>query len=133
MRCRHLTRIALRLGIVAAVAAVTLAPTAQGQTSQVQSLHDALHLSAAQEDAWRTFQTAIAPDSDQAARDQSAAQMMPTLSAPRRVDLSIAVLQADLATLERRGAALKVFYATLSQQQQKIFDQQTAPQSPRGQ
>jgi hypothetical protein len=43
------------------------------------------------------------------------------------VALSIAAAEADLATLRRRGEALRVFYATLSPAQQAEFDRQTTP------
>jgi hypothetical protein len=93
----------------------------------MQSLHDALRLSAGQEPAWRKFEAAASTDQAQEqAREQRAAQMMPTLTAPRRVDLSIALLRSELAALEARGAAVKVFYAVLSPAQQATFDQQTA-------
>jgi len=118
-----------RLLGLAAVAALSLssAALAQAQGPDLQGLHDALKLSASQEEAWNAFQTASLPDPDQAARQRNAAELMPTLTAPRRVDLSIAAMQADLQAFERRGAALKAFYATLSPAQQAVFDNQTAP------
>jgi cell division protein FtsB len=53
--------------------------------------------------------------------------MLPHLTSPQRVDLSIAAMEADMQTLRARGAALKAFYATLSSGQQQIFDSQTLP------
>jgi hypothetical protein len=103
------------------------AQPSNAQSSNMQSLHDALHLSATQEIAWHTFQAAMAEDPSQAARQRSAAVLMPTLTAPRRVDLSIALMEGDLQTLRRRGNALKTFYATLSPEQQGVFDKQTSP------
>lgn len=100
---------------------------APGNATQMQHLHDALHLRPDQQQAWQTFQAATATDPQEAARRRSAVQLMPTLTAPRRVDLSIAAMRADLQALERRGAALKSFYATLTPDQQRTFDQQTAP------
>ena len=69
-------------------------------------------------------------DPAETARQRNTAAMMPTLNGPRRVDLSIAAMQADLEALKRRGAALKVFYATLSPEQQAIFDRETLPRQP---
>jgi hypothetical protein len=109
------------------VAALALASPAWAQTSDLRGLHDALGLSAAQDDAWRAFQAASHADPQESARRQNAAEMMPTLTAPRRVDLSVAAMEAELRSLERRGAALKAFYATLTPAQQAIFDKQTAP------
>jgi hypothetical protein len=110
-------------------AAMTLASTAvaRSRAPDLHRLHDELNLSASQEEAWNAFQSASEPDPQDAARARSAAQMMPGLHAPQRVDLSIAAMKADLDELERRGAALKTFYATLSPEQQAAFDKETAP------
>lgn len=116
---------------VSLLAALALASAAQAQTPSRQpnlhQLHDALNLSSSQEDAWNTFQAAMQPDPQEEARQRSASDMMPSLHAPQRVDLSIAAMQADLHDLERRGAAVKSFYATLSPEQQQVFDRMTAP------
>jgi len=111
-----------------ALAALAGASAATAQTANLGSLHDALHLTAAQEPAWRDFQLASAPTADQAARQRAAQSMLPHLTSPQRVDLSMAAMQADMETLRARGAALKRFYATLSPAQQQIFDRQTLPQ-----
>ena len=105
-----------------------LAQPSGGETQdQLRSLHGALHITAAQESAWQAFVAASQPDPQQQARERSAQQMLPTLTAPQRVDLSIAAMQADIATLRERGAALKAFYATLTPAQQATFDRQTLP------
>jgi hypothetical protein len=117
-----------RLAASALAAALSLAGAAQAQRApDLQELRDALHLSASQEGAWAAFAASSQPDPDQEARERAARQLMPTLHAPQRVDLSLAAAQADLDTLRRRGAALKAFYATLSPGQQAIFDEETAP------
>ncbi len=112
-----------------AAAAVMLAPAAHAQAPDLHKLHDALNLSASQEEAWNAFQASALPDPNQAARERAAATMMPSLHAPQRVDLSIAAMQADLDTLQRRGTALKAFYGVLSPEQQAVFDRQTAPRA----
>lgn len=117
----------LSLPLLLSLGALALAGVARAQTSSLDDLHDALHLTPAQQEAWRAF-AASTQDAEQAARDRSAQEMLPTLSAPRRVDLSIAVARADLDALERRGAALKAFYGQLTPAQQATFDRETAPQ-----
>ena len=112
--------------VIAAALAGTASAQSQSQGPDLHQLHDALNLSAAQEPAWNTFQAAMAPDAQAAARDRSAGEMMATLHAPQRVDLSIDAMEADLQDLQRRGAAIKAFYATLSPAQQAVFDRQTA-------
>ena len=127
---------AIRLPAVAALAAaLAIASVAWAQTTGLQGLHDALGLSPAQETSWQTFVAATSSRGEREARQQRAAEMMPTLTAPQRADLSIAMMQADLATLETRAAALKAFYAVLTPAQKVTFDRQTAPQEqpPRGQ
>jgi hypothetical protein len=119
----------LRAATVSILAALALSPAAyaQSRAPDLHRLHDALNLSAAQEEAWNAFQTASEPNPQDEARDRTAAQMMSGLHAPQRVDLSIAAMKADLDTLEHRGEALKTFYATLSPDQQTVFDRETAP------
>jgi len=111
-----------------AIAALGFAASVNAQSQQLNELRDALHLTAAQQAAWRDFAAASAPDAEREARERSAEEMLPKLPAPRRVDLSIAVAKSDLESLERRGAALKAFYAQLTPTQQAIFDRETARQ-----
>ena len=116
----------IALPVLFAIAALALAASAAAQSLDLNDLRDALHLTPAQQSAWRDFAAANAPDADREARERSAEEMLPKLPAPRRVDLSIAVAKADLESLERRGAALKAFYAQLTPTQQAIFDRETA-------
>jgi hypothetical protein len=107
-----------------------LAGAARAQ-SPISQLHDALHLTAAQEDAWRAYQAAVAPDPDQRARAEAAAAMAPRLPTPRRLALIRAQMQADLATFDHDAQAVTAFYTALTPDQQQAFDRQTArPRSP---
>lgn len=111
-----------------ALALGAFGPSARAQQgSNFDGLHDALHLSAAQEPAWEAFKAASQPNADQEARARAAQAMLPQLTSPQRVDLSVAAMQADLDTLRARGQALKVFYAVLSPGQRQIFDRQSLP------
>ena len=123
MASRPLTR-ALVAVAFAAFAAISMA---QPQPSGLQRLHDALHLTANQQGAWTAFAATAALDPEAAAQARSAQSMMPTLRSPQRVDLSVAAMRAQLEALERRGRALKTFYATLSPAQQATFDRETLP------
>jgi protein CpxP len=116
-----------RLFVLAIVAAIMSLPV-QAQSPQLQKLHNDLNLTPRQETAWQAFETATMIDPQEAARRRSAAQMMPNLTAPQRVDLSISAMQADLDSYKRRGTALKTFYATLTAPQQAIFDHETVTQ-----
>jgi len=113
--------------LLAGLALAASGSAALAQGPNLQGLHDALHLSQSQEAAWQSFQAASQPDPQQTARARAAQAMLPRLTSPQRVDLSIAAMQADLRTMQDRGAALKAFYVTLSPDQQLIFDRQTLP------
>jgi len=111
------------------VAALLLAPSgpALAQARDSGELHAALHLTQPQEAAWRDYQMALEPDPVQQSRHRSAQVMMVGLPTPRRIDLLDANMQADLEVMHRQGEATKAFYATLSPEQQKVFDRETLP------
>ncbi len=115
-----------------AFSVLAFAGAVRAQTPDLSSLHDALHLSQAQESAWRTYTHAIAPDPQAEARHRQAALLLPTLTTPRRVDLVDAEMQDDLAVLQRQGQAVKTFYALLTPSQQLTFDRQTKPNAQQG-
>jgi hypothetical protein len=120
-----MTRTSIFMASAFAVVAVAAAARAQGP--DLQRLHDDLRLTPNQEGAWHAFAQASTPDPNQVARDRRAQQMMPQLTSPQRVQLSIDVMEADLQTLRERGQALKAFYATLSPGQRVTFDRDTLP------
>jgi hypothetical protein len=104
-------------------------PSAQpgGSQAELASLHASLRITAAQESAWRAFVAASGPDAQQQARERAAQAMLPSLTAPQRVDLGLAAMEADLASFRERGAALKAFYASLTPDQRTTFDRETLP------
>lgn len=112
---------ALALAFAAPVAAQP------GQEPSLQGLHDALRLRPDQEQAWQIFLQASSPDPQEDARHRDAYQRLGSLRAPQRFDLSIQMMRADLAAMERRASALSAFYATLSPDQQAAFDRETMP------
>jgi hypothetical protein len=139
MRASHLvlaTFLSVSLGIAGAWAQPQGAPGPgmdQGMDQGMEQLHRALRLSGSQEDAWRAFQQAYAMDQQEMERQRSAARRMAQMTAPQRVDMALEMQRADLAAQQRRGAALKTFYATLNPQQQQIFDRETLPPDDGGQ
>ena len=84
-----------------------------------------LKLSPAQEGAWGTFVAAMKPTGDMMAKrpDRAALAKLPT---PERIDKMKALHTQHMndmsAAMEQRGEATKVFYATLTPEQKKIFD-----------
>jgi hypothetical protein len=117
----------LRLLGVSTVFILLTLTAVQAQNLGMRGLHDGLNLRPEQEDSWQTFQNANIADPEETARRRNAAETMPNLTAPQRMDLSINLLKGDLDALVRRGAALKAFYATLSPEQQSAFDRKTMP------
>lgn len=84
-------------------------------------LHDKLKLTAAQEPAWATFTAANAPKKpagDWKAKREAFAK----LSAPQRMEQWIAMSKERIAGQEARLGSLKTFYAVLTPEQQKVFD-----------
>jgi hypothetical protein len=116
------------IGLAALLTLVQLSDAvAQDRSSRLQQLHDDLHLTATQEVAWGAYAMAVSPDPMTEARHQAAVKLMPGLTAPRRIALIDATMSQDLDDFRREGAAVKTFYVTLTQDQQKIFDQETVP------
>jgi hypothetical protein len=118
------------LGLLAGLALAV--PAWAQQQPNLTALHNALHLTAEQEGAWSAYKAAVVPSQSAQNRRRAAAQLFPTLPAPRRIDLVEAEMQQDLADLRRQAQALKAFYSALSPAQQRTFDQQTLPQQGSG-
>jgi hypothetical protein len=93
------------------------------------ALHDKLKLTAAQEPAWSAFIAATAPKLPAARPDRAA---LAQLSAPERAEKRLEMHKQMLAQQETRLAALKTFYAQLTPEQQKTFDDATKRHHGRG-
>lgn len=100
-----------------------------GQPPSLAQLHDALRIRPDQEQAWRAFEAASQPDPREDDRRRDTFQRMDSMTAPQRLDMSIQMMRADLAQMERQADALRTFYGTLSPGQQAAFDRETAPPS----
>lgn len=118
----------IRAAVPIIVMVMASAPPALSQPpSFLQQLHGNLRLSPSQEGAWNTFQQSMQADPQQMARARDADAKMPGLTGPQRMELAIGMAQDNLDGMRRRGEALKTFYATLSPEQQKVFDRDTLP------
>lgn len=82
-------------------------------------MHDKLKLSAAQEPAWKSFVEASTPEARHAAPDR---KEMEKLSTPERMEKMLERVKQHQSKMEQHLAALKTFYAVLTPEQQKIFD-----------
>ncbi len=83
-----------------------------------------LQLTPAQEAAWTQFATAIRPAAGMAQRPDRDA--MARLTTPERIDQMQAMHKQRQAEMDRRAEATKAFYASLTPDQKKKFDAQTA-------
>lgn len=92
-------------------------------------LHDQLKLNDAQEKAWKSYQAAITANI-KAAQDQELVDFS-SMTAPQRLEASQKMMKEREARMANHLEALKQFYATLTPEQQQIFDAQTGP-GPRG-
>lgn len=84
-------------------------------------LHDKLKLSSSQEAAWTKFSNAMKPGTPSARPDR---EKIEKLTAPERMDAMLAVMKEHQQKMEVRTAAVKEFYAVLSPEQQKTFNDQ---------
>ena len=114
------------LGCCLALAAGSV-QAAETVSAELIRLHDDLKLSEAQETAWTRYATAIAPDPQAIARRRATQALLPTVPTPRRIALIEAAMAQDVLDFKRQGAAVTAFYASLSPQQQQVFDQDTLP------
>lgn len=94
-------------------------------------LHEALKLTPAQEDAWKTYLAQGKPQPP--AGQPLSREEMARLSTPERAERMQGVMRDRLAMMEKHTAALKTFYATLTPEQKKTFDEmhQHKPRGPR--
>ena len=93
------------------------------QAQRLAELKQKLQITAAQESAWNSFVGAVRPNLERKRMDRDALARMST---PDRIDHLRALRQQRAAEMDRRGEATKSFYATLSSEQQKVFDAETA-------
>ncbi len=90
-----------------------------------------LKLTAAQEGAWTSYTAAMKPSADLMAKRAADHAALANLSTPERIDkmktLRAEHMTAMNAAMDQRGDATKVFYATLTPEQQKAFDANALP------
>lgn len=82
-------------------------------------LHDKLKLNASQEAAWKTYVAAVTPPERPARPDRAQWQK---LTAPERMEKIHDHMKQAEARMGNAVAATKTFYATLTPEQKKIFD-----------
>lgn len=96
---------------------------AKGFERRMAELKSKLQLTPAQEGAWTKFAEAMRPIMMKPRPDYDAMMKLPT---PERIDQMRALHQQHTAQMDLRAEATKGFYATLTPEQKKRFDEQTA-------
>jgi periplasmic protein CpxP/Spy len=95
---------------------------------RLDALKQKLQLSSGQEAGWIAYVAALKPNSVQRPDRAEFAK----LSTPERIDRMRALRVTRMAELDKRGDATKTFYATLSSDQKKVFDDETARRGHHG-
>jgi len=100
-------------------------PRAMTPGQRLEAFKQKLQLTPAQEPAWNGFVQSMQPNAEprHARLDW---QGMDKLTTPERIDRMRAMHAQRGAEMERRGEAVKAFYAQLTPAQQKTFDDQGA-------
>ncbi|CAL1240356.1 Spy/CpxP family protein refolding chaperone [Candidatus Methylocalor cossyra] len=92
---------------------------------RLNQLHQELKLNADQETAWKTWFDRVQQARAEHKASRPDFEALRKLSAPERLEKFIEASKARQATLEGVLAATKTFYATLSPEQRKTFDDLT--------
>ena len=96
---------------------------AERRAQRQEQLTAALKLSPAQEGAWSTYTAAMQPPAQRPARMDRAE--MAQLTTPQRIERMQAVQAERQQFMNQRLHAVKAFYAQLTPEQQKVYDQQS--------
>jgi Spy/CpxP family protein refolding chaperone len=103
---------------------------AERHEQRMAQLKTQLDITPAQEAAWTAFTATMQPPT---APQRMNRDELNNLTAPQRVDLMEQRLAERQEWMQRRGEAIKTFYAVLSPEQQKTFDQHVDQmQGPQG-
>ena len=84
------------------------------------ALHDKLKLTPVQETAWKSFSEKMKPGT----RNRPDRSALSALPAPERMEKMLSMMKEHESRMADRVAAVKEFYAVLTPEQQKLFDDQ---------
>ena len=112
-----------------------MAKMAQMHAKHLSELKAKLKLTPAQQGAWTTFADSMKPSTEMMGKYPDRAAME-KLSTPERIDKMRALHKERMAAMDtamdKRGEATKSFYAGLSAEQKKVFDEEFAKMGRRG-
>lgn len=102
---------------------------AERHASRMAELKKQLNITPAQEGAWNNFAAAMQPKPPAQRPDRAEFDKLTT---PQRIDRMQALHAERAAEMKARGDATKAFYAQLTPEQQKAFDQRALRGGKRG-
>jgi Spy/CpxP family protein refolding chaperone len=98
----------------------------QKRAQRVARLHDELKITPAQENAWNAFVASMKPAQRAGDRQHGDRAALANLPAPERAQKMIERQKQRTVFMEQRLTALNSFYAVLSPDQKKVFDEKAA-------
>ena len=104
----------------------------QHMARRAADLKSRLKIEPAQESAWTSFTEAMKPPADMMQRRQAIRAEMQTLTTPERIDRMRTLRTERQSRMDKRGDAVKTFYAALNAEQKKIFDTRPTMQGRSG-
>jgi Spy/CpxP family protein refolding chaperone len=104
--------------------AAQIAKFEQHRAKRQAELHDKLKITAAQEGAWKSFTEKTAPVRPATPPARPDKDEMEKMTTPQRLDRMAEFAKKREADMTAHIAAVKEFYAVLSPEQQKLFDQE---------
>jgi periplasmic protein CpxP/Spy len=111
------------------------AKMAQMHAKHLAELKAKLKITTSQEAAWGSFAESMKPPADMMGKRMDHAEL-DKLPTPERIDKMRAQHKDHMAAMEaamdKRGEATKTFYATLSPEQKKVFDEEFAKMGHHG-
>ncbi len=123
----------LLVGALSVSSGVQAQPQGPSGGSQQPDLPSILHLRPDQQGAYGAYKVGSQPHPDEIAQMRStSSQALASMPTPQRLDRIGSVLNLQLQIFQRRAAATRAFYGQLTPDQQRTFDQVTAPPSGRG-
>jgi hypothetical protein len=123
----RLTAVAVSVSAILAGAALAQGPQQQPQ-QQGPDFHSLLHVRPDQEAAFRAYEQGLVPPAGVIATMQASRQKAMSMTTPQRLDLQAQNIALQQTIFNHQADAIRKFYAQLSPEQKRTYDQVTAPQ-----
>ncbi len=139
IRLNRIAAVATMTAVMACAAgAVQAQPQGSPTGAQQPDLSSMLHLRSDQQNALKTYQAATqANQADRSQAQSLSPQALAAITTPARLDRIATFLKLQQSRFQHNADATRAFYAQLTPDQQRTFDQITAPptqarRSPQG-